>query len=163
MARTSRSSRTQNREIARMVAGVALLAQQQMERIMYGGRDESADVREDNVAVAKEILAAVERHLDEDLLEQLDDFDGAGLAQTLLPFTTPFTAPFGLGWFARRRPSRRAKRSSRLDGVLDDFADDLRDTVRGNYSDEDLELLFEELRKDVKRKQRKREPESSRA
>src|SRR5262245_60394765 len=60
-------------KMARLIVGANLYGLQQWERTVLGGREEFEDVKEENTEIVDDMLPIIEKALDEDLLEDLDD------------------------------------------------------------------------------------------
>jgi hypothetical protein len=136
----------------------ALYMRQQHERLVFGGRSDHNDIAEENRTLAKEILPILERHLDEDLVDELnqphDDYS-VNFARAWNNFFSfwNFPSPFAAGMPVspgRRMPSRYA--SIELNRIMGDFAVDLnsrrkRDSKK--FTPAELKDMLAELEKDL--------------
>jgi hypothetical protein len=156
----------------------ALYVRQQNERVFFGGTPGYNEVCDENSELAKEVLPILERHLDEDLVQELnhvhDDYS-VGFARAWShmanfwtapgQFPAPFSGTFGFGPpYNRRRdvPSRYS--GAEVNKVIADFTIDLnnrrtRDTKK--FTQRDLQTMMRDLEKDLQKLLFKDEPKST--
>jgi|GEM_PF-4376772 len=141
-----------SRELGRIWAAAALLTRQQLERIALGGREEYSDVLEETRDVADDVVAAIERGLDEDLVEALNREEDA-MSSEMWPFWAMprammemprammdmFTPPADTTVTSKRR-----REEALIDQIVANFRAELLDDLREARRD-DRELSAAEI------------------
>lgn len=147
----------------------ALYVRQQSERLFFGGKAEYDEIAAENKALAKEVLPILEKHLDEDLVDELDHMQDdysinfVKAWSNLANFWTPF-AGFMPGLGRRSLPPRFS--GVEVNRILADFTMDLNNRRKRDskkFSAQDLQDMIKDLEKDLKETLFKDEQTSSAA
>lgn len=182
-----RRGRDLNHDLDRLVAATTMFARQQTERATFGDDEDYEDARDDSHRVVVQVLDTIEKHLDEDFVEQLERGDYPRTASSVgcwprmpewrssyygWPYSSyywPYSTQYSVkrGRVATHRPGRGpGKDHDMLDEILEDFRADLEDRLRNarredrTMSDAELEEAISDLRQDLQvvvRRSRRRE------
>ena len=164
-------------DLDRLIAATLLFARQEWERASFGDEEDYDDARDETHRVVTQVLDALEKNLDEDLLEQLDDGEYPRVASTftwwprlrgwrsMWPYWNYYNV-FG-GRFSIRSVKRGLGRAhDMLDEILDDFRADFEERLKRarredrSMTDTELDEAVGELKQDlsvVARRARRRE------
>jgi hypothetical protein len=173
-----RKGRDLNHDLDRLVAATSMYARQQAERATYGDDDDYDDAKDDSHRVVAQVLDTLEKHLDEDFVEQLDRGEYPRTASMMgcwprMPeyrSTWPYWNYYSnanRSRVASRRLVRGAGRThDMLDEILEDFRNDFEDRLRKARRDDrpmseaEMDEALQGLRQDlsvVVRRARRRE------
>jgi len=171
-----RKGKDLSNDLDRLVAASAMFARQQTERVTFGDDQDYDDAKQDTQKVVAQVLDALEKNLDEDLLERLDRGEYPRMASAVKYWASPADWrslwPYSLYNVYRGRvsahPFGRAARGTHdmLDEILEDFRADFETRLRKArreeraLSDGELDEALQGLKQDlsvVARRSRRRE------
>lgn len=171
-----RKGKDLSNDLDRLVAASAMFARQQSERATFGDDQDYDDAKQETQRVVAQVLDALEKDLDEDLLERLDRGEYPRMAGAFRHW--PRVADWRSLWpysqynlYRGRSPARPFGRMVRgthdmLDEILEDFRDDFENRLRKArredraLSDDELDQALEALKQDltlVSRRSRRKE------
>ena len=165
-----------NHDMDRLVAATTMFARQQSERATFGDDDDYDDAKGDSHRVVVQVLDTLEKHLDEDFVEQLDrgEYPRTMSSISCWPRLPEWRSMWPWNYYgvnrgrvATRRYGRATGRSQdMLDEILEDFRTDFEDRLKKArredraVSEAEVEDALQGLRQDlavVVRRSRRRE------
>jgi len=172
-----RKGRDLNHDLDRLVSATSMYARQQAERATYGDDEDYEDAKQDSHRVVTEVLDTLEKHLDEDFVEQLERGEYPRVASNFCWPRVPEWSSVWPNWFnyysvkrGRVAPRRAVRATGRthdmLDEILEDFRTDFEDRLRKArredraLSEAEVDEALQDLRQDlsvVVRRSRRRE------
>jgi len=153
-----------SQDLDRLVAASGMFARQQTERATFGEDADYDDAKQDTHRVVTEVLDSLEKHLDEDFVEQLDRGEYPRLASAVgcwprLPHWRSTWPYWNYNMYTRSVPAMRYRSATRrhdmLDEILEDFRADFEERLRKArredraLSEQEVEDSLQALKEDL--------------
>lgn len=132
-----RKGKDLSHDLDRLVAATTMFARQQSERATLGDDEDYDDAKDDSHRVVAGVLDTLEKHLDEDFVEQLDRGEYPRTASVLScwPRLPEWRSMWPWNYYSVNRGRVSTRRFGRATGRTNDMLDEILEDFRTDFED----------------------------